>query len=69
MRAVHPNPSPSPSPNPNLYNPNPNQVQATSPAAKWVMVAQIIVSVGTLSIILQEAGWLASERKKTVESQ
>ena len=32
------------------------------------MVAQIIVSVGTLSIILQEAGWLASERKKTVGS-
>ena len=30
-----------------------SEVQATSPAAKWVMVAQIIVSIGTLSIICQ----------------
>ena len=44
-----------------------SEVQATTIAAKCVMVAQIIVSVGTLSVILQEAGWLATERRKTVE--
>ena len=31
-----------------------SEVQATTPTAKGIMITQIIVSVGTLSIILQE---------------